>query len=293
MRALTLLAVLLSIGAARVAAQYVPDTMRRSCISDVFLSLGGQAEGGGWISLNEIRESAPGSELLSSDLSDHNMDWAQTGQGAFAFHAQTGITLREDRARGTSTKFRAGVGFAQFFSPTITLRRSNYFPYDTLISSGTGEYTYLDSVSTSRYHIDHSHQRIGVDLAMLFVKDFPGHWMLYGGVGATAGITLGGVTEIEHVTENYVEGTWQENYHDGVRYKVDQERIRTDGSFFVNAHLPLGVGYRLAKRHPFWRSLLLTMEMQPALTIGGVPTNAEHVRAGFNFLFGLRVDLDQ
>jgi hypothetical protein len=168
MRVLTLLVVLSSLGASHLFAQYAPDTTHR-CIGDVFVAMGGQAEGGGWISLQEIRDGAPGSVLLDRDLSDHDHDLGVTGQGAFVFNTALGLNLREDQIRGTSVKLRMGLSFAQFFTGTTTLWRTQYFPHDTLVSSGTGDYTYIDSVSKSTYDIQHRHQRIGLDVAVLFV----------------------------------------------------------------------------------------------------------------------------
>jgi hypothetical protein len=293
MRALTLLAVLTSIGAARVAAQYAPDTTHR-LVSDVFISIGGQAETGGRVWPEDGSGQASGSSLFSADLSDHQgyRHDVIAVQGGPAFHVALGLTLKENRARGTSTKLRAGVGFAQYVTPQKDYQRTERFPYDTLTSSGSGAYVYLDSVSTSTYFFENEHQRLGIDLALLFVKDFPGHWMLYGGFGATFGGTLAGVSTAIHRTENYIEGVEGTNYNnDNTRTEV--ETMRTKSTFFVNTQIPLGIGYRLAKRHPFWRSLILTMEMQPAITIGGEPANDQTVRAGFNFLWGLRVDLNQ
>jgi len=289
MRTSLLLPALLLLGAQRLSAQHVPDSAGRKLVSDVFVSGGGLLESGGWITRDEVLGGAPGSVLLQGGLPDHQLERGPAMQGAAMLHAALGLTLKDNRAKGTSVKLRTGLSMAWAGNAGASFSRTERFPHDTLTSSGTDEQVIIDSVFSSTYDIRHTHQRVGLDIDLLFVKDFPGHWMLYGGAGVSVGTTLGGVTRIRHSTERYIDDV--SGGHGRGTFDHEVESVRTDAAFFTNVHVPLGVGFRFARRNPFWRSLVLTWETRPGVTIGGEPANIPGVRPGVSFLLGLRVDL--
>jgi len=289
MRTVSLLLALALLTSLRLNAQHPVDTTGRKLVRDVFVSAGGLVEGGGWVTRGEVLGGAPGSTMLQGGLPDHTFEHGPAVLGGGLLHASIGLTLKENRAKGSSMKLRTGLGMAWVGGASSSFERTERFPYDTLTSSGSGGTLYADSVSRSTYDIRHTHQRIGLDIDLLFVKDFPGHWMLYGGAGVSVGTTLGGITRVEHRTSRYIETL--DNGRDQGVYVTEDESVRTSGVFFTNIHVPLGVGFRFARRNPFWRSLVLTWETRPGITIGGEPTNTPGPRPGISFLLGMRVDL--
>lgn len=281
--------------AVSVHAQYVPDTTAsRHRITDVFLYSGGMPDPAYAASIGDWHLLAPSSTLLTRDLSDHEeVDGGLQMIGAFA--ASVCLDLRKAvPATRTGAYLRLGFNFMQHAGQGIELRKEVISPYDTLTSAQTGQVTYIDSMVTSRYSFEHTYGQLGLDAAVIYLKEYPRHWSLFGGCGLQVGSSFAGEVSVRHSVEREVTPRFsgdQGRPGDGRTSSSEMEDFRTRSDVFVAAYVPLGVSYRLGLKRPFWRAMNLCYEMRPMLWFGGAPELDAGPQVGVAHYFGWRVDL--
>lgn len=280
------------------AAQYEPDTLKPlPPVCDVFVMPGGQAESMFAVGIEQWRKLAPGSELLKADLSDHDSN-GRIGDGrgpAQAMGLSMSVALRlggENRVKRSGAYLRAGFTYQHHEGTDLLLRKQTRTPYDSLTSSQTGQVTYVDSLTISRYDLSHTYSDVALDASLVFMKEYPKRWSLYGGAGLQLGMSFSGRVQVTHTMEHrtdpsLVSGTGPQDRD----MEATHEEFTTEGDLCLGLYVPLGVSYRLGKKSAFWRALNLSYELRPSLNFGGVPEVAAGARAGLGQFFGLRVDL--
>lgn len=291
-KAIALFAASMLCGASQ--AQYVPDTTAIPLVSDVFVLGGSQVERDHVMGLLQWRSLLPNSELLKRDLSGYGRERGfgrnLAAAGLFSVHASFRLGGAE-RAKRSGAYLRTGFSYQAHGGTGMSLSRYDRVPYDTLTSSQTGNITLVDSVYSSRYDITHRYQQVMLDASVIFMKEFPRRWALYGGAGAAVGGAFGGIGRVEYQEDRYVS---HYSGSGGRGFGIDadeEEEFRTKDDFVLVLYAPLGVSYRMGRRHVFWRALNLCYEMRPSLSFGGVPEVQPGPRAAWGHLFGLRVDL--
>ncbi len=278
-----------------VHAQYVPDTAAaRKRFTDVFLYSGGMPDPAYAATIGDWRLLAPNSTLLARDLSDHEeLTGGQQMIGAFG--ASVCVDLRKAGPVTRSGAYlRLGFHFMQHAGEGIDLRKETYSPYDTLTSAQTGQVTYIDSVVTSWYSFEHRYSQLALDAAVIYLKEYPRHWSLYGGGGLQVGTSFAGKVSVHHSVERDVSprfiGDQGRPTNEG-SLRSESEEFRTRSDVFIAAYVPLGVSYRLGLKRPFWRAMNLCYEMRPMLWLGGAPELDAGPQVGVAHYFGWRVDL--
>lgn len=282
-------------------AQYEPDTLRPlPLVTDVFILPGGQVESMYAVGLDQWRELAPRSELLARDLNDHMYDnRGRLGNGpARTLGMAMSVSFRLGGATRTSRSgayLRAGFTYQQHRGTDLQLRKETRVPFDTLSSSQTGQVTYVDSLTISRYDLSHTYGQVVLDAALIFLKEYPKRWSLYGGAGVQVGAAFDGVVRIDHTVERRLDPSLVSAPGSGGSSnrtsELTHEEFSTRDDVCFGAYVPLGVSYRLGRNNAFWRTVNLTYELRPSLTFGGVPELSLGARAGLSQFLGLRVDL--
>lgn len=290
-KTIALLAASLLCGASN--AQYVPDTVAIPLVSDVFVLGGSQVERDYVLGLMQWRTLLPNSEMLERDLSGYGLERGFGRDlglaGMFSVHASFRLGGAE-RVKRSGAYLRAGFSYQAHVGTSMSLWQYERVPYDTLTSAQTGNITLVDSVYSNRYDITHRYQQLMLDASVIFMKEFPRRWALYGGAGAAVGGAFGGVGRVEYQEDRYTT-----HLGSGMRgFGIDPDEVeefRTKDDLVLVLYAPLGVSYRLGRRHAFWRALNLCYEMRPSLALGGVPEVQPGPRTAWGHLFGLRVDL--
>ena len=278
-------------------AQYEPDTLKPlPLVTDVFVMPGGQLESMYAIGLDQWRELAPNSDLLSQDLSGYRGDFRGRGDRTQAMGLTMSIGLRlggPSRTKRSGSYLRAGFTYQSHQGNDLDLRMETRTPYDTLTSAQTGQVTYMDSLTTRRYHMSHGYEQVGLDASLIFLKEYPRRWSLYGGAGIQLGLSMAGRVRIDHTVEGLIDPSLVSGQSSNPN--KDQEReteeFTTQSDLCMALYVPLGVSYRLGRKSLFWRAMNLTYELRPTLAFGGVPELSAGARAGLGSYFGLRVDL--
>lgn len=278
-------------------AQYEPDSIRPlPLVCDVFVLPGGQLESMYAVGLEQWRTLLPASALIAGDLSDHKYDNRRDGDLARASLLAGRLSFRmsgPSRVKRSGAYLRAGFAFQSHAGNDLRLRKETRVPFDTLASAQTGGSIFIDSLTVSTYTLEHDYKQLALDASVIFMKEYPKRWALYGGAGAQLGIAFEGVGRVRHTVERLTDPHLQTLTGSGSARSIEtaSEEFHTKGDMTGALYASLGVSYRLGLKRPFWRALNLCYEMCPSLIFGGVPELDTGARAVVANYFGLRVDL--
>lgn len=294
----SLILAFVSVSCSASLAQYEPDTLKPlPLVCDVFLLPGGQIESMYAIGLDQWRMLAPKSDLLAGNLSDHkydnrrDQDLSRAGLLAAAVSCRLGGPARMNRS---GAYVRAGFAFQNHAGNDLRLRKETRTPFDTLTSSQTGTSTFIDSLTISTYDLTHTYSQLALDGSVIFLKEYPKRWSIYGGGGVQVGFAFDGRAQVSHYIERRTDPRLSPSGSSGNptdAFDSTREEFRTKDDLTFALYAPLGVTYRLGKKRAFWRALNLCYEMRPTLSLGGVPEIDLGARVVVGQYFGLRVDL--
>ncbi len=231
-----------------------------------------------------------GSTLLAGGLADHDYDGDAYEEGSGLFEA--GIGLYPFRKQGQAGP-ELRVGFLYGGRSTIegVFFRSTTTPYDTLVSSGTGQVYYIDSVHRSTYGVRYSAERFGLSTSLTW-RTKGRRWSVYGGVGLGGGVLLNARTEVSHSTQDLIEGGYFAQQDGRGRYGTyASETFRNGTGWWCGLWTPVGLDFRIARRGDFWSRMHLYYELRPQLLFQGTPELGTHTGFGLQSVFGARFEL--
>jgi hypothetical protein len=203
--------------------------------------------------------------------------------------------------RTTSAQFSAYVGFRKEsrFNPMIragiSYKRLNSQvfgryqlwsgPYDTLVSTQTGQVFYTD---TSRMHSMSGFwgaDVLALDASYLLQTDPSRRWSFYGGIGLQAGLLFNQqiqLTRMEIFSESGLSNTMD--------VQVEQRSYRMNTGLSSTLYLPLGIDFRVGKKRPLWQQVHLVYELRPSLSFQTM-SSVSLVSPGLSQHFGLRITI--
>lgn len=247
--------------------------------------------------LSDFKKLAPSSKLLSHDLSGFS-------EGGFYLRSSNNIfsgnlTLLFPDAGKTSYRERMQlrVGFMYFAGDVLsnTFNKTVSKPYDTLYSAQTGNETYLDSVISTTYNMNHRSEQLRLDASLIFTTNPAARWSLFGGIGLTAGYAVSAETHISYHSNRRTEALNSSNYvsyHSSEIHNV-QEQFKSKGGAGFSAYVPVGLDFRIGKKRDFWKRLHLYYEARPSLDYSSVPGIFSGWRGNLQHGLGARITLDQ
>lgn len=254
--------------------------------------------GGGFVSVDpffgraDMARFAPGSELLSRDLSDHTFgkeNWI-SGEGSFDMGISFFPCATTERQ---GPELRIGVLYGSGPSLGGTLSRTTRTPYDTLTSSQTGVRTVIDSVNQSEYRMRYSAERFGSNASLVWRR--AGRWSLYGGAGVMGGVLMNARTTVIHEVEAYTDGgyshPWSGGDHEFDDTLEEHETFRNATGWWFGAYVPLGLDWRVATVSPFWSRVHFCYELRPQIIVQNIPELTNATGVGMQALFLARVEL--
>lgn len=281
--------VALLLSTSSVSAQEEPAPSR---LGSVQFGGGGFSHGQQLFVRGDLDALAPGSELLSRDLSGHvfRIDRSQDGESV----VDLSIGLFPFAKGRQGAELRLGVLYGNGPSFGAEFSRNVHTPYDTLTSSVTGEQFFLDSVNRSDYRIGYTAERFGLNGSLVWRR--PGRWSLYGGAGIMGGLLVNARTVVSHVVEVSVDGT-SDYTLGGEDQAFDEDRqeelesFRNGAGWWFGAYVPLGLDFRVATVSTFWNRIHLCYELRPQVVLQSIPELREATRFGLQALFLVRMDL--
>lgn len=236
-------------------------------------------------SIDDFNKLAPGSKILNQDFSEFDKSDGLNIAGSGYFAPALGI--RFNQADGTFNNHflvRAGISFSTGDILYKSAQKSTRIPYDTLVSTITGEVVTLDSIQDRTIIMSYAGSALQLDVAVTWSTDFEARFQVYGGVGISAGLTFNNTTTIGDYDYSYD----PENPYDRKDHDRNLENYSNKSGFSGNVYLPLGLDWRLGKQG-FLESIHFVSEFRPGLAFYTIPELDSYVSPSFGFLMGLKV----
>lgn len=254
-------------------------------ISEFHLQTGFQYYPAETSSLEDFRKLAPNSILLKEDLPSYNSFGYYNGRGNFS-SVQLGLTFKNH----PNALLRVGLSNMGVSGLQNSYSKQDYFPYDTLTSSLTGEQTFIDSVSSQSYFMNHSSRQIRLDAALIFRTDASARWSLFAGIGASLGVNYNATTYISYYRNSYINNQNGNSYNYGYNNGSEKtESFTTKNYLTTTAYIPMGVDFRIGKNKVFWKRLHLYYEIKPSISMTQIPALRTMTTVNMTQALGLKV----
>lgn len=255
-------------------------------ISEFHLQTGFQYYPAETSSLEDFRKLAPNSILLKEDLPSYNSFGYYNGRGNFS-SVQLGLTFKNH----PNALLRVGLSNMGVSGLQKSYSKQDHFPYDTLTSSATGEQTFIDSVSSQSYFMNHSSRQIRLDAAFIFRTDASARWSLFAGIGASLGVNYNATTYISYYRNNYINNQNGNSYYNGYSNNGSEktETFTTKNYLTTTAFIPMGVDFRIGKNQAFWKRLHLYYEIKPSISMTQIPALRTITTVNMTQALGLKV----
>jgi hypothetical protein len=297
---IVVLALMLSVYGSVQAQENKSSDENKTQVSEIYVQPGLYVGQSPTLTLDDYKMLAPGSSLLNQDLSGYNSSNNYGVTGSFALAMAVGITFKDKN--GTTAKknpvLRVGITYNSVSFDDLSYSKSESFAHDTLTSSQTGEMYFIDSTVYSGYNMNHKYDQLSVDASLLFRTDPTARWHLFGGVGATAGISLISKTEISYYESNSIDqingnydtyGGKFSKYHNDYYGDKDTETFRNENVYGFSGYIPIGVDFRISNKNEFFKNVHLYYEVRPKVSFNTVPELRTNVTAGFQQGIGVKV----
>jgi len=248
--------------------------------------------------LNDFKTLAPGSPFLTTDFSDFS-SYSNGGYSEGMFSVTVGLSL-SDKEKGnykSNPTLRVGIFNSRSTTGGLYYTKSDYFPYDTLTSSVSGQQFFIDSVHTTSYRMKNNSEYLALTAAIQYSTNPERRVFLYGGVGIVAACSFNNVTTVEN--EEYISLEMSNSTYNSIYYYYPYPPVRewnsetelheNKTSTFFSAGIPLGIDFRIAKAHPFWKQIHLTWEIKPSVSLVNIPELKSYTNTGLTNTWGFRV----
>lgn len=235
--------------------------------------------------LSTFRKLAPDSEILSGDLSDYD-DYSyflNSGLGVF----NTNVALKFNKQDGVEKNgplLRLGITYQGGALLSQSMNFELRTPYDTLVSSQTGEEEYRDSIFTSDLEMRYLTSQVLADVSVIWRTNPDFRWGVYGGIGIAGGFSFDNRTVIED-RKNYFTST-DRGYDFPSTSK--KEIFNNENAYCALVYLPIGANVALGKNN-FWELINFVVELRPAISVISVPELETDISATIPFSCGVKV----
>lgn len=280
-----LLSLSLGIGSA-IIAQTTNDSK-----VDFYFGVGFMGSPSQQLTIPEYRTVLPESPILNKDLSHLNQSKFTYFNSSPLFHINYGFRLSQNEK--TEVRLRVGISYRNYTSDNSAFYFQNSSSFDTLTSSQTGEETYVDSSYSESLFIDYYGEQIGLDVSYLVALNPNGRWSFYTGIGVEAGMSFNNRLDMSH--SSYWNTSINEQFYipfsnDFNQNFRDFETYKQDNTFYGRVYAPIGLDFRLSKKHEFWKRVHLFTELRPMLEFKNNALKEVQFNPGFGWsTLGLRV----
>lgn len=246
--------------------------------------------------MEELRQLAPGSQLLNNDLQNFRSSTYSQLEPLDAYSLSLGFRLRnkENNSLRNNPVLRLGFTYISQLGSYRQYSERTETPFDTLISQQTGQEYYVDSVSEKRYYAEYFSDILLIEMSAIWRTKAQKRWAFFGGVGIGAGLSLNANTEIAYTRRSWLETSQKEDlYYHNNSHKTEEfelETFRNKTSSFYTVFFPLGVEWRVGKKSGFLRNVYLFYELRPGLSLLNIPETTSYAKTFIHHSIGLRIE---
>ncbi len=220
--------------------------------------------------LADFRRLIPQSALLQKDYSLFKQNGGTSLQTSPMVSANLGITFGESK-KG-HPELRIGlIYFSQYASTYLYAEERK--PYDTLISTQTGEMYLLDSLKTSYLRGNYTCDQLRADIAWVYRTNPEARFSAYGGIGGTMGGSINAFSTISY-NENRAKATLLSGssyYFNSNSRDYQSEHFTLKNNMGFSAYIPAGLDFRIFKKHLFWSRFHLFYEGRAGVNVSFIP----------------------
>ncbi|WP_159038376.1 hypothetical protein [Brumimicrobium mesophilum] len=291
---------IMSLSFLTIGQEKLETPIKRITVHDIYISTGTINNRVARGTYDDFKALAPQSDLLNQG----EFNFSQSGGYSYNGNSTIAIMLglkfsdKEKSNYKLNPVLRLGFNYSNGTNLSTGGYKETREPFDTLISSQTGQATYIDSVFTENYGANYSTDQLSIVGSLIFSTDPEARWSLYSGIGIAAGISLNSNTHIYYSTDRYQETLFDNSNGSGYgnsygsSTETEHETITNKTSFGGMAYIPLGIDFRIANRSEFWKRVHVFYEIKPGLGFTSIPELNTIVNTNFQQGFGLRVTFD-
>lgn len=275
------------------------DSVKSRPIYDVAIMSGGATGNSSIFGLSDFRKIFPESSILQRDLSEFSGYGENYFSEYFGFGVMVGRTSRQLHILGERVKGTMRAGFyydeASYFSYTLT-DGSNY-RVDTIKNSQGASQFYIDSAYYKTAYMYYDAKSLRAEFSALLRFNDEQRWSFYLGVGLSAGMTFNNTVNVSYSEQEVIETYPAEGLSGTSATKVEFPVYENDQSavssgWLVNAFVPVGIDFRLAKTGRSLEFMHLFTEVRPGISFMEIPDVRTVSGTQVSFHLGLRCTLN-
>lgn len=254
---------------ATLAQNNAETTPKKWQFKEVSLSMGTLMANSKFLSLEEMRQLFPGSQLLQEDFSGFddpiNYHFVNSGPVVAINAGLEGFRSRH--------RLRLGILLSPGVSGGLYLSREERSRYDTTYND-LGESIFLDSVSHYGMASGYSSQSFRLDVAYTLSAPAGERWQFYSGLGVGVGFNF---INTVHATRHQRAGVEPANpvHRTGVSQFDQLDDINESEELPLNvslaAYVPLGVSFAVFKKEAQKQRVHIFTEFRPQIAVNDVP----------------------
>lgn len=266
------------------------DSSCRFAVREVFLMGGAVNSRQQAADIGDFKQFAPHSAMLNSNFSGMNKDFMRRSGSVDLAHLGVGFTLGSK-----GPLYRAAIGLGTGARLEGRYSRDYRKTIDTLFSPSTGRTAYVDTLYGESYYFESASQIITLDASAIWRSKDHRRWSLFGGVGASVGITLNAWSEFTYSkygylrSGNYMLANREQQYNSSFysNYEVTESYSNKMQSTFA-LYAPLGIDFKMGTKRSFWKPIHVFYETRLRLQYYNIP----ELNSGFSgtayHAFGIR-----
>lgn len=240
--------------------------------------------------LSNFRKLAPNSKLLENDFSKFRSSTYNYEQETFsnAIYAHFNFKDNENESTFLHPSFKFGIVYSSSNLLNINYFRSEFFRVDTLVSTRTGNSTFVDSISSQNIDMNYYQSQLFFDASILFSSNPKARWTIYGGFNIGLGFNFSNTTSIYYYRNNYDFQNFNNSRYD---FDSSEETFRNKNSFSFITGIPVGLDFRMGNLRKNWMKSHVFLEFRPSIYFTSVPELNNIVHSTTQTFFGFRYEL--
>lgn len=221
---------------------------------DIQLSFGAGSIRYPEFTINELRQSLPGSVLLKDSSFSQSNFFPENYNSFSSFNATLGFRREQPEWLNPSHSlfWQVGIGFNTINWINMSMYRETRQRADTIFDSNGDVIRYRDTVSYDSQSLSLESDRISVNGVMMLRLNERKRWSFFTGIALSAGLTFNNQLYIGNYSSTgiieYDPGSNQTFEYNSINLSSSrEENYRFDPSWSVSGYIPLGIDFRLSR----------------------------------------------
>lgn len=253
--------------------------------TDISVTTGLQSNFGRNGTDNFLLNAASAAPFIPTNLDLYQNNDVYYNYGSGAFEVMAGFAWKNSAEYGgkVQKRLRFGLSYSQPVLMSSTYYREDTSPYDTLVSSRTGQEYYVDSVFNSFYGLNYDVNMLALNTSFLWSTDDAARLSCYGGVNLSFNLNFSNrinVSRHDYGYLRYVDSGFPYYGEEIENFEHQSESYKQPVSFGLGFYSPIGVDWRLGKQGKGFNDVHLFSEIRPGVSFNNVP--------GYDFLAQFR-----